>query len=71
MSWLTAAAKLMVAMPRPVDVLIGERNRPNDARDPKVMASTVHAAAISIHIAAVPGRCDVFMRRFGRSVGQS
>jgi hypothetical protein len=48
-SWLTATAKLIVAMPRPVAVLSGEMNRPNTVREPMVMASSSTAAPTRSH----------------------
>lgn len=46
-SWLTATAKLMVAMPRPVAELSGDRNSPNTERDPMVIARSATAAAVT------------------------
>jgi hypothetical protein len=48
-SWLTATAKLIVAMPRPVAELSGEMNSPNTEREPMVMASSSAAAATRTH----------------------
>src|SRR5689334_21769677 len=45
-SWLTAMAKLIVATPRPVAQLIGDRNRPTTVREPLVTASSTTADAL-------------------------
>ena len=47
-----AKAKLMVAMPRPVEVLIGPRNRPSDWRAPMV---TIRMPAAARVMARAPG----------------
>jgi len=46
-----AMAKLMLAMPRPVAVLIGERNRPVVRRAPMVIIRMALAARISAQAA--------------------
>ena len=50
-SWATAMAKLMVATPRPVEVLMGDRNRPVVRRAPIVIIRMALAARISIQAA--------------------
>ncbi len=54
-SWLSATAKLIVAMPRPVAELSGDRKRPKTERVPMVTASSATAAAVS---ATAPVRFD-------------
>src|SRR5216683_1032047 len=49
MNWPTASARLMVVMPRPVDVLSGDTNRPRDWRAPIVTIRIAAAASVTIH----------------------
>ncbi len=51
MNWPTASAKLIDAMPRPVAVLIGDRNRPMVWRAPMVIIMMAAAASISAQAA--------------------
>ena len=49
MNWPTASARLMVVMPRPVELLSGETNSPSDCRAPIVTIRIAAAAIVTIH----------------------
>jgi hypothetical protein len=48
-NWLTASAKLIVTMPRPVVVFRGDTKRPSDCRVPIVTMRIAAAASVMIH----------------------
>ena len=65
-NWPTASAKLMVTMPRPVEVLSGDTNRPSVLRMPMVTASISAAEMTSIQYWRL-----AFMHRFPDGLGSA
>jgi hypothetical protein len=67
-NWPTASARLIVVMPRPVELFNGETNRPSDCRAPIVTISIAAAASVTIHaLRGVAGRVVVVMPRLSCS----